>query len=227
MGKKPASPAKETPRRPVRRAKGRGKKRAILWGVPLVFALLFLFCIQLYRVPSRAMENTLRAGDYLLLEKLSYGARLPGLNISMPGVGSVAAGDLVVFHLPEDPQRVYVKRCLATEGQVVEIVDKAVYVDGIRVPDPPHSKYIDAHLIPGRSGTRDNLSPMEVPSGHVFLIGDNRDNSRDSRHWGSIPLESITGRAISVVFSLEAKAEEEAGLLPFSVRWSRLGAWLH
>ena len=118
-----------------------------LWlAAPMVMGVVYLFVATLYRVPSRAMENTLHVGDYLLLDKLHYGPRLPfGLGV-LPGLDKVEAGDLVVFKLPEDPGRVYIKRCIATSGQVVEIINKTVFVDGIRVADPPHSKYIDARI---------------------------------------------------------------------------------
>ncbi|MBJ67928.1 MAG: signal peptidase I [Gemmatimonadetes bacterium] len=231
MGKKPVQRGRASARRSV----GRGKKRSKVFGllliIPMVIGVFYLFVATLYRVPSRAMEDTLHVGDYLLVDKLHYGPQLPfGLG-SLPGLGKVEAGDLIVFQLPEDPDRVYIKRCIATSGQVVEIIDKAAFVDGLRVADPPYSKYIDARIRLGSNSTRDNLSPVEVPEGSLFLIGDNRDNSRDSRNWGTIPQQYVLGRGLAVMFSVRPKEGELSRLeslldFPLRVRWSRIGMWL-
>ena len=197
----------------------------------MVMGGVYLFVATLYRVPSRAMEDTLHVGDYLLLDKLHYGPQLPFDLGFLPGLGNVEAGDLVVFQLPEDPSRVYIKRCIATSGEVVEIVNKATFVDGIRMADPPHSKYIDARIRLSPNSTRDNLSPFEVPEGSLFLIGDNRDNSRDSRNWGAIPQQFVVGRGVAIVFSVRPEEGERSvweSLLDFPsrVRWERIGTWL-
>ena len=231
MGKKPVQGGRASARRSVGRGKKPSKEFWLWLTAPMVMGVVYLFVATPYRVPSRSMENTLHVGDYLLLDKLHYGPRLPfGLGV-LPGLGKVEAGDLVVFKLPEDPSRVYIKRCIATSGQVVEIINKTAFVDGIRVADPPHSKYIDARIRSGSNSTRDNLSPVEVPAGSLFLIGDNRDNSRDSRNWGTIPQQSVLGRGLVVMFSVRPKEGERStweSLLDFPsrVRWKRIGTWL-
>ena len=231
MGKKPVQGGRASARRSV----GRGKKRSKgfwLWlTTPIVVVGVYLFVAAPYRVPSRAMEDTLQVGDYLLLDKLHYGLQLPFDLGALPGLGKVEAGDLVVFQLPEDPSRVYIKRCIAISGQVVEIINKAAFVDGKRVADPPHSKYIDARILLGSNSNRDNLSPIEVPEGSLFLIGDNRDNSRDSRNWGTISQQSVLGRGLAVMFSVRPKEGERSGWeslldFPSRVRWERIGTWL-
>ena len=203
-----------------------------LWlTLPLIVGAIYLFAATVYRVPSRAMEDTLQVGDYLLLDKLRYGPRLPFALDALPGFGEVEVGDLVVFQLPEDPDRVYIKRCIAISGQVVEIIDKAAFVDGIRVADPAFSKYIDVRIRSGPYDTRDNLPPVEVPEGALFLMGDNRDNSRDSRSWGTVPLRYVMGRGVAVLFSVHPEEGEGSGWqglldLPARVRWGRIGTWL-
>lgn len=231
MAKKPGKAARPPARRTVPRKKaGSGIFRLRLFAL-LVSAMAFLFVITVYRVPSRAMEDTLQVGDYLLLEKLSYGLQLPFGFGALPGLGGVEVGDLVVFRLPEDPARVYIKRCIATAGQVVEIVNKVAFVDGIRVSDPPYSKYIDARIRMATQSTRDNLSPVEVPEGSLFLIGDNRDNSRDSRDWGTIPLRAVVGRGVCVLFSVDPVESDKSAWMtlvnfPWRLRWGRIGTWL-
>jgi signal peptidase I len=178
------------------------------------------------------MEDTLLLGDCLLIEKLSYGALLPFGLWHLPGLGRPTPGDIIVFRLPEEPDRVYVKRCLATAGQVVEVVDKVAYVDGVRLADPAFSKYIDARIFSAERSSRDNFGPVEVPAGSVFLLGDNRDNSRDSRHWGFVPVEALVGRSLGVYWSVEPRRGtgswmEALKQLPQRIRWERLGQRLH
>lgn len=233
MGKKLSVAAKKpAKRRDVKAKRRRLPGRYYAVGVVALAAFLRLFVLQGYRVPSRAMEDTLLLGDCLLIEKLSYGALLPFSSIRLPGLAEPAVGDIAVFRLPEDPERVYVKRCLAVAGQVVEIVDKVVYIDGVRLADPAFSKYIDARIFAAERSGRDNFGPVEVPPNSVFLVGDNRDNSRDSRDWGFVPVSSLVGRAVSVYWSVEAREDHSGSWtasvasLPSRVRWQRLGEWV-
>ncbi len=226
------APAKKPTRRSaIKPQKKRWRRARIILGVVGFALLLRLVVLQGYRVPSRAMEDTLLLGDCLLVEKLSYGAALPFDLWRLPGLGRPTPGDLVVFRLPEEPDRVYVKRCLAIAGQVVEIVDKVAYVDGVRLTDPSFSKYIDARIFSAERSSRDNFGPVEVPVGSVFLLGDNRDNSRDSRHWGFVSEEALVGRSLGVYWSVEpyrgvGSWMEALGQLPQRIRWERVGQWL-
>ncbi|MGB0605619.1 MAG: signal peptidase I [Candidatus Latescibacterota bacterium] len=231
MGKKPVQAGRASARRSVSRGRTRSTGFRLWLTLPLITGAIYLFAATVYRVPSRAMEDTLQVGDYLLLDKLRYGPQLPfGLG-ALPGFGEVEVGDLVVFQLPEDPDRVYIKRCIATSGQVVEIINKAAFVDGIRVADPAFSKFIDVRIRSRPNDTRDNLPPVEVPEGALFLLGDNRDNSRDSRSWGTVPLRYVMGRGVAVLFSVHPEEGEGSGWkgllgLPARVRWGRIGTWL-
>jgi len=174
--------------------------------------------VQGYRIPSRSMEDSLLVGDLLLVDKLSYGLRIPFTTWRLPSVRDPSPGDIVAFEYPADPSRTFVKRCVAVAGQTVEVRNKVVYVDGERLPDPPFSKYIDARILPGRD-PRDNLSPLTVPAGSLFVMGDNRDNSRDSRHWGALSVDRLLGRGLFVYWSTEPDLAGESG----RIRWSRIG----
>ena len=217
MGKASTSPKRKTPRR--RRRKG-GRRAFILAAVGAVSLALGAraLLIQGYRVPSRSMEDSLLVGDLLLVDKLSYGLRIPFTNWRLPPLRDPSPGDVVAFEYPADPTRILVKRCIAVAGQTIEVRNKVVYVDGERLPDPPFSKYVDARILPGRD-PRDNLSPRTIPAGSVFVMGDNRDNSRDSRHWGALSVDRLLGRGLLVYWSSEPDLGGESG----RVRWSRLG----
>ena len=172
----------------------RAKKKERAWRkTPVVITgavvgLMAALFLGGYRIPSRSMEDTILYGDYLLIEKISYGALIPFTNIRLPAVRDPRPGDVVIFRAP-DSNRLYVKRCVAVGGQRIEVRRKVLYVDGVRLQDPPFSKYLDARVYGASETPRDNMAPIDVPDGHLFLVGDNRDNSRDSRHWGPLPNE--------------------------------------
>ena len=167
------------------------------FGIALILALIIkCSVVEAYKIPSGSMEDTLLIGDFLLANKFIYGAKIPLLPIHLPALSEPKPGDIVIFKYPRDPDVNYIKRCVAVEGQTVEIRDKVLYVDGKRFPDPPLSKYTN----PGTRSTgrdpRDNFGPYKVPKGHLFMMGDNRDNSADSRYWGPLPRELVLGKAM-------------------------------
>ena len=163
--------------------------------------------VQAFYIPSGSMEDTLFVGDYLLANKFVYGApveipfvaaplfRLPALRDPQPG-------DIVIFRSKTEPGRDLIKRCVAVGGQQVQIVDKVLYVDGEIFPSPPLSKYTD----PGMRGRRDNYGPHRVPDDQFFMMGDNRDNSSDSRVFGPVPRSHIKGKAMIIYWSAKLKA---------------------
>lgn len=178
-------------------------------------AVIRTWFLQGYTIPSRSMEDTLLLGDCLLVGK--------------SGAQQAKVGDVVVFESPETPDRAFIKRCVAVAGQQVEIRDKVVYVDGERLADARFSKYLDARVLPATRGERDNLSARTVPAGHLFVMGDNRDNSRDSRHWGFLSTEALIGRPALIYFSAEPAADSVGFVgrltsLPGRIRWQRLGS---
>ncbi len=217
-----------------RGGRGAGRRRWVRWVLylALVVAAVRVIAYRAYLVPSRAMEDTLLDGDYVLVETVSCGATVPFTHWRLPGLGRIRAGDVVVFLQPNDPQqRLYVKRCLALPGQTVEIRDKRVYVDGEPCAEPMGVKHTDGRVLPVTNGPRDNLGPRPVPAGSLFVMGDNRDNSRDSRHWGFLDEDRVVGTATRVYWSC---LPDTAGgswtavwssliSLPGRIRWGRIG----
>ncbi|MBT4501001.1 MAG: signal peptidase I [Gemmatimonadetes bacterium] len=203
--------------------------------------------VQAFYIPSGSMEDTLLVGDYLLANKFVYGAPIdiPGTNISLgrlPGLRDPQPGDIVIFRSPVDKERDLIKRCVAVGGQEVHVVNKVLYVDGERFGDPPLSKYTDRNYYPAAVNPRDNFGPFKVPEDHFFMMGDNRDNSYDSRYWRSVPQELIKGKAMSIYWSWASdnRGPYYRGLtslpgvvgtylwrLPGRVRYGRLGDVIH
>ena len=180
-------------------------------GIALIMALMIkTSVVEAYKIPSGSMENTLLVGDFLLANKFVYGMKLPipFTDIHLPAISEPKPGDVVIFKYPKDPSVNYIKRCVAVEGQLVEIRNKKLYVDGELVPLPPMGKYEDGNQIIQyhRStrwgiGIRDNMPPRKVPKGHLFMMGDNRDKSSDSRFWGFLDRRHVMGRAMIIHFS--------------------------
>jgi signal peptidase I len=206
----------------------------------LATVLLRIFVIQAYQIPSASMEDTLLVGDFLIGNKLAFGAYLPFTDIRIPGYQDPHNNEVVVFRFPHDNDREFIKRCVALPSQTVEIRDKVIYVDGNRTIDPERSKYVDPRVLPKESenGVRDNYGPVTVPPDHYFLVGDNRDNSDDSRFWGFVPSNLIVAKAGHVYFSWVPDADAPSykgvsslpGILFYNVshfidrvRWSRIG----
>jgi len=180
-------------------------------GIALIMALMIkTSVVEAYKIPSGSMENTLLVGDFLLANKFVYGMKLPipFTDIHLPAISEPKPGDIVIFKYPKDPSVNYIKRCVAVEGQVVEIKNKKLYVDGELVPLPPMGKYEDGNqIVPYHRSTRwgigirDNMPPRKVPEGHLFMMGDNRDKSSDSRFWGFLDRRHVMGRAMIIHFS--------------------------
>jgi signal peptidase I len=197
----------------------------------IVGLVLRAFVVQAYRIPSESMQNTLLPGDYLLVSKFSY-------NFTDP-----KPGDIVIFQYPLNPAKDFVKRCIATEGQTVEIKDKVVYVNGLQVPMPDGAVFTDQRILPATLSNRDNFGPQVVPPGHLFVMGDNRDDSRDSRDWGFLDKDLIRGKALFLYWSWApdpgSPKWESPYIMPLltipfynlahfpqRVRWDRLGKGL-
>ncbi len=211
--------------------------------------LIKTFVIQAFRIPSGSMEDTLLVGDFLIVNKFLYGAAVPFTDAHLPAVRHPEPGDVIVFQYPEDPTKDYIKRCVAIAGQTVEVRDKVVYVDSLRVEDPIYSKHTDTFVYSAKQRKRDNWGPRTVPPGHLFMMGDNRDNSLDSRFWKSPWLNTrlIRGKAFilymswefedgdpELVWTLSQPVTSFFSLLyiiaydivhaPWRVRWTRIGS---
>ena len=214
-------------------------------GIALVLAFLIKTSIvEAYKIPSSSMEDTLLVGDFLLANKFVYGARIPVVGWRLPAIKKPEQGDVVIFKVPTDRTTNYIKRCVATEGQTVEIINKVLYVDGVPFPNPPHSKFADPNVHPPGLDHRDNFGKFRVPPNNIFVMGDNRDNSYDSRFWGTVPMDLILGEAMIIHWSWEPDTQAptirlaDLSSLPRSVfynivhffqrvRWHRLGDIVH
>jgi signal peptidase I len=202
--------------------------------------------VQAFYIPSGSMEDTLYVGDYLLANKFIYGApiEVPLVDapvLRLPAIRDPTPGDIVIFRSVEEVGRDLIKRCVAVGGQTVQVRDKVLYVDGVVIPDTPDGKHVDP--LPGRSRSRDNFGPLTVPDGHFFMMGDNRDRSRDSRYFGPVPREKIKGKAMIIYWSSTLVSGPlyrlpqmlaDAGnfawnlpSLPFRTRYGRLGTVIH
>ena len=228
----------------------RKTNKGILSGIPLPLRFLLIlvagtiilrgFVIQAYQIPSASMADTLLVGDFLIGNKLAFGPFVPLTEARLPGTSDPVNGEVIIFRFPHDREREFIKRCVALPGQTVEIKDKVLYIDGQRTIDPDRSKYVDQRILPKESsnGVRDNYGPVTVPPDHYFLVGDNRDNSDDSRFWGFVPRELVIARASVIYFSWasdpDAPSYKGIGTLPGvlaynvthffdRVRWDRIG----
>ncbi|RKZ25184.1 signal peptidase I [bacterium] len=182
MAKQKHKPKEEKPYRPS------GFETLI---IALAIALILrATVIQAFNIPSGSMEDTLLVGDFLLGEKITFRFRNP------------RPGEIVIFEHPRVKGRELIKRCVAVAGDTVEVVNKVLYVNGKKFPDPPKSKHIDPNIYPRQYTPRDNFGPFVVPPNCIFMMGDNRDNSEDSRFWGALPLKNVKARPLFLYFSI-------------------------
>ncbi len=189
-----------------------------LLGTVVIAIFVITFIVQAFQIPSESMENTLLVGDYLLVNKLCYGGRGFGL---MP-YEKIARGDVIVFHYPVDPTQHFVKRVIGVPGDRLRLVSKKVWING-KPLDEPYVRFLE----PPNNLFRDNFPRLDVPAlglegkwwlemrklvedgqlivpeGHYFVMGDNRDDSQDSRYWGFVPRENIIGRPLLIYWSVK------------------------
>jgi signal peptidase I len=177
----------------------------------LIIAAIFLqfanhFVLQTFYIPSGSMENTLLVGDHLFVNRFIYGPEPPAFARFLPA-RSIRRGDIVIFRSTENPTVDVVKRCIGLPGDVIEVVNKQLSINGKAVHDESFAVHKDPNVYPNRDYLptqyryRDNYGPYTVPQGHYFCMGDNRDNSWDSRFWGSLPAEMLKGRALFIYWS--------------------------
>ncbi len=204
----------------------------------LLAAVVRVFVVQAYKIPSRSMVPTLLVGDHILVNKFLYGIRIPGTGYRLPGIRDPKRGDVVVFVPPDDPTRDFIKRIVALPGDTVEVRARKVYVNGQPSEEESHAIHVDERPVnevqdptstavrecqfprPGSDVFRDWFGPCTVPAGHYFMMGDNRDQSQDSRFWGYVPMKDIRGKAFVIYWSWDW---EEGAPLWQRIRWSRLG----
>lgn len=190
---------------------------------PVIIAVLILrsFLVEPFRIPSGSMEPTLQDGDFILVNKFAYGLRLPVINTKLLELGSPEHGDVVVFRYPKDPATAYIKRIVGLPGDELSYKNKRVFINDEAVPvkllpnGGPGSKPgydlleeilgdNDHHILVKRGfGNPPPNNRVTVPAGHYFVMGDNRDNSHDSRYWGFVPEENLIGNAFFIWMNLD------------------------
>ena len=187
------------------------KSAAREWGEALVVALIIAlfakaFIIGAYRIPSSSMEDTLLKGDFLLATKINYCLTVPMTTHKFWGAERMPErGDIIIFTFPVDHRLDFVKRVIGLPGDTIEVRNKQLLVNGQPFASG-HEKFTDELIIPfGDKVVRDNCGPLKVGPGQVFAMGDNRDNSYDSRFWGPVPLENIKGKALIIYFSWDSE----------------------
>ena len=172
--------------------------------VAIIFALFVrTFLVQPFTIPSPSMEDTLLVGDYILVNKFALASLATPLERSFMPLAEVRRGDVIVFRYPHDETQDYVKRAIALPGETVKIVDRVVYIqkpgqEGYVPIIESYSNHKDPGSVPPEL---DNFGPLAIPEGQYFVMGDNRDNSLDSREWGLVPRDNIVGRGLLVYWS--------------------------
>ena len=221
---KEAAAMVETP--PYRKSTAREYFESIC--VAVILALFVrTFIVQAFKIPTGSMENNLLIGDHLLVNKFVFAPTLTRLENRLLPIDPIRRGDILVFKYPEEPDRDFIKRVIGLPGETIELKNKKVFVNGKGLDEP----YVHFLFPAGENGEGDvgefdvrrNYGPVTVPDDHFFMMGDNRDNSQDSRYWGFLPRDYIKGKALFVYFSF---GEESSGLLS-NIRWSRMLHQIH
>jgi signal peptidase I len=203
---------------------------AIVVAILLAFAIR-VFVVQAFKIPSGSMIPTLLIGDHILVNKMAYGLQWPAdckLLMGFPPVtcytsqtlipfGDPQRGDIIVFRYPEDEDKDFIKRIIGIPGDTIEVHNKVVSVNGVPADDRDHTQRVDPGMIDGAINPRDNFGPIRVPANSYFVMGDNRDQSLDSRFWGYVSAEKIRGKAFRIYWSWSGQGSWEQW-----VRWERL-----
>ena len=208
----------------------------------LLFLLIRAFLVEAFKIPSGSMEGTLLVGDFLLVNKLVYGAEVPFTSKRLPAVRRPRRGDVIVFQWPSDPTKNFVKRLVGVPGDTLSMDEGLLRRNGVRVEEQ-YVRHTDPGIDPageefrwqrdylvttaeasvGYHPSRNNWGPIVVPPRHLFVLGDNRDNSLDSRYWGFVPDSLVRGQPLLVYYSYAPDSSSRLAWLT-SVRWHRLGS---
>jgi signal peptidase I len=174
------------------------------------------FVVQAFKIPTGSMENNLLIGDHLLVNKFVYGPTATPVERTLLPIGAIHRGDILVFKYPEQPDRDFIKRVIGLPGETLEVREKKVYINGSAIDEPyahfltPASEASAFHEVTSFD-VRERYGPVTIPPNHYFMMGDNRDNSQDSRYWGFLPRENIKGKALLIYWSYQAERDEYQG----------------
>lgn len=218
--------------------------RSLLLAIGM-FLFLHVFVMEAFKIPSGSMEDTLLVGDFLLVNKVLYGAEVPFTSARLPAIRQPRRGDVIVFKWPRDPRKNFVKRLMGLPGDTIAMEQGTVVRNGVRLQEqyvlrrPGDSdlggddfRWQSSHVVPNANAfgayqpSRDNWGPIVVPPGNLFVLGDNRDNSLDSRYWGFVPDSMVRGTPLIVYYSYEPDLEATAPWIT-RIRWGRIGSRIH
>jgi len=180
-----------------------------------VILALFIrtFVVQAFKIPTGSMEENLLIGDHLLVNKFVFAPTATPVERALLPIGTIKRGDVIVFKYPEEPDRDFIKRVIGLPGETVELREKKVYINGNGLDEP----YVHFLQPPGQNSefheitsfdVRERYGPVTVPADHYFVMGDNRDNSQDSRYWGFLPRDYVKGKALVIYWSYQAERED-------------------
>ena len=184
----------------------------------LIAVFVRTFVVQAYKIPSRSMVPTLLVGDHLLVNKFIYGVKIPFLRNTLLPITDPKRGDIVVFIYPNDRSKDFIKRVIGVAGDKIEIRNKKIFINGKEYSDS-YGIYSDSVIYPASLQPRDNFGPVTVPPESLFVMGDNRDESADSRYWGFVDLQDVEGKALIIYWSWNSEDK--------NLRWKRIGNLLN
>jgi signal peptidase I len=205
-----------------------GKKKFVKeYLEPIVIAILIAlfirtFIVQAFKIPSSSMEPTLLVGDHLLVAKFIYGIKIPFVDQKLFQFKKPQRGDIIVFIYPKDRSKDFIKRVIGLEGEKVEIIRNKIYIND-KVVDDPWGYYSEKSDWARYLQPMEKFGPIVVPKDSLFVLGDNRDNSQDSRFWGYVHMDEVKGKAFILYFSWDRYAQNMLD----KIRWLRFGKLIH
>jgi len=197
------------------KSKLRENVEAIL--IAIVLALFIrTFVVQAFKIPSGSMKPTLQIGDHILVNKFIFGVKIPYIGKTIISYKNPDHADIIVFRYPEDPDKDFIKRVIGVPGDIIEIKNKKVFVNNVPILNDV-GVHSESRILSGQVNQRDNFGPVTVPAESYFVMGDNRDNSYDSRFWGFVEQRAIKGKAFIIYWSWDSDN--------FGVRWEQRSLW--
>ncbi len=195
--------------------------------IALVLAMVLkAFVVQAFKIPSGSMKSTLLIGDQILVTKFAYGIKIPFMSKDIVSFEGPKRKDVVVFKYPVEPDKDFIKRVIGLPGDTVRVVNKKVYVNDQEL-DEPYTQHTDHAILPGNVSPRDNFGPVTVPAGNYFMMGDNRDESYDSRFWKFVDRSALKGKAFIIYWSWNGDGQWRTDPGKSYFRWDRIGRLLH
>jgi signal peptidase I len=201
----------------TKKSKLREYAESIIWAL-LIALFIRTFVVQAFVIPSGSMENTLIIGDHILVNKFIYGTKIPFTDSRILPLRDPKRGDVIVFEYPVDRSKDFIKRVIGVPGDEIFIRNKQVYVNGVPYRNP-HELHKDPVVLPGQVSSRDNFGPVRVPANDFFVMGDNRDDSYDSRFWGFVKNSDILGLAFIKYWAWDKDT--------WTIHWGEIGRPIH